>query len=141
VPDEPSEGRRRQGRTGREASPRAGVALSGARSRTAAARVPGRPRWLAPRGAPRGVKRDTGPACLAQRGTPWWPAPPVAPPGMAPGRPWQHGQNTSWNGVWREGGRTRGLWTAVQEARRRSPTWREAYKPERPHGALVGLTL
>ena len=59
---------------------------------------------------------------------------------IAPGSQWQHGQNESCNGVFRDGCLDRWLFASVQEARRIINHWREEYNDERPHGALKGLT-
>ena len=77
---------------------------------------------------------------MAQRVTTWLREQQVDTHLIAPGRPWQHGQNESLNGVFRAGCLDRWLCTSVREARRISTNWLEEYNHARPHGALDGLT-
>jgi transposase InsO family protein len=140
VQDETPEGRRLKYLTSIDAYTRAGLERSCARSITAADVVQVRRRLLAQPGAPRYVKSDNGPECIAQRVTPWLRAPHVKTHFLAPGSPWQNGHTESFHGVFRAGCLHRWLFTSVQEAQRIIGHWLEAYKHERPHGALDGLT-
>ena len=140
VHDETTDGRRLKCLTVLAAYTREGLAISCARSMTAAEVVQGWPRLCAQHGAPGYVKRDHGPECMAQRVTPWLQQQRVDTPFIAPGRPWQHGHHASCNGVWCDGCLKRWLLTSVHEARRLMTHWREAYNHERPPGALEGLT-
>ena len=111
-----------------------------ARSITAGEVVQILQRLFAQRGTPADVKSDNGPEFIAQRVTDWRYAHQVDTACIAPGSPWQHGQNESCNGVFRDGCLDRWLFASVQEARRIINHWREEYNDERPHGALKGLT-
>jgi putative transposase len=114
--------------------------ISCARSITAADVVQVRRRLFAHHGAPRYVKSDNGPECIAQRVTTWWREQPVDTHCIDPGSPWQNGHNESCNGVLRDGCLHRWLFTSIQEAKRSIGHWLEAYNHERPQGALDGLT-
>jgi putative transposase len=140
VPDETPDGRRLQGLTISEAYTREGLERSCARSIPAADVVQVLRRLLVQRGAPLYGKSDTGPACIAQRVTTWLCTPRVDTHLRDSGSPWQNGPNASLNGVFRDGGLHRWLFTSVQAARRIITRWREEYHDERPHGALEGLT-
>jgi putative transposase len=86
------------------------------------------------------VKSDNGPEFMAQQVTAWLHAHHVDTHFGEPGSPWQTGHHESFNGVFRDGCLNRWLFVSVQEARRIINNWLEEYNPERPHGALAGLT-
>jgi putative transposase len=140
VHDEPIDGRRLQGLTVLDEYTREGLAISCARSITAGDVVQVLQRLFAQRGTPAYVKSDNGPEFIAQQVTTWLCTPPVETHFIAPGSPWQNGQNESFNGVFRDGCLNRWLFASVQEARRIIHHWREEYNHERPQGALEGLT-
>src|SRR5262249_23620511 len=140
VHDEPTDGRRLKGLTVLDEYTREGLVIYCARSTTSEDVVQVLQRFVGQRGAPGYIKRDNGPECVAQRVTPWLRAQCVDTHCIAPGSPWQHGHNESFNGVWRDGCLNRWLFTSVSEARRLMTNWREEYNHERPHGALDGLT-
>jgi len=140
VHDQTTDGRRLKCLTVLDVYTREGLTIHGARSMTAEDVGQVLQRLVAQRGAPVYVKSDHGPECIAQRGTTWLREQHVDTPCIAPGSPWQNGQNESFNGVFRDGCLHRWLFTSVQEARRIIPQWLEEYNHERPHGALDGLT-
>src|SRR4029453_5710713 len=111
-----------------------------ARSITAVEGVQGLQRLGAQRGAPVDVTSDSGPDCIAQRGTTGWHTQQVPTHFMDPGSPGQNGHNESFNGVFRDGCLNRWLFTSVHEAQRIITNWLEEYHHERHHGALDGLT-
>lgn len=140
VHDETTDGRRLQCLTILDEYTREGLTIHCARSMTAGDVVHVLQQVFAHRGAPGYVKRDNGPACIAQGVTMWLREQHVDTHFIDPGSPWQHGHNESFNGVFRDGCLDRWLFTSVREARRLMTNWREEYNNERPQGALDGLT-
>jgi transposase InsO family protein len=140
VHDETTDGRRLQCLTVRDAYTREGLVIACARSMTAGDVIQVLQRLFVHRGAPGYVKSDNGPECIAQQVTTWLRTHHVATHFIAPGCPWQHGHNESFNSVLRDGCLNRWLFASVQEARRIINHGLEEYNDERPHGALDGLT-
>ena len=140
VHDETTDGRRLKCLTVLDEYTREGLTIDCTRSITAEDVVQVLRRLFAQRGAPVYVKSDNGPEFIAQRVTTWLREQRVDTHFIAPGSPWQNGQNESFNGVFRDGCLNRWLFSSVQEARRIITNWREEYHHERPHGALNGLT-
>jgi transposase InsO family protein len=103
VHDETTDGRRLQCLTVLDAYTRAGVLIHCARSITADDVVQVLQRLFAQPGAPVYMKSDNGPEFIAQRVTTWLREQQVETHCIAPGRPWQNGQNESFNGVFRDG--------------------------------------
>lgn len=140
VQDETTDGRRLKCLTVREEDTRESVAIHCARSITAGDVVHVLQGLFAQRGTPGYVKSENGPEFIAHRVIDWRRPRQGHTAFIAPGSPWQHGHNESFNGVFREGCLNRWLFTSVQEARRIIHHWREESNHERPHGALNGLT-
>jgi putative transposase len=125
VHDETTDGRRLKCLTVLEEYTREGLVMHCARSITAGDVVQVLQRLFAQQGAPVYVQRDNGPEFIAQRVTPWLREQQVETHFIAPGSPWQNGQNERFNGVFRDGCLNRWLFGSVQEARRILTHWRE----------------
>ena len=97
-------------------------------------------RLISDRGAPRYLRSDNGPEFVSQAILSWLGSAGIDTALIDPGKPWQNGDNESFNGKFRDECLSLEWFRSRAEARIVIETWRRHYNEVRPHSSLEDLT-
>lgn len=93
---------------------------------------------IAHRGAPKCLRSDNGPECIARSLKDWLEKRSIGTHYIDPGSPWQNAYGESFNSIFRTTCLDRWAFETVSEARTVTTQWRDEYNTIRPHGSLGG---
>ena len=99
---------------------------------------PGRRKEATP--DPRFLRSDNGPEFVSQAILSWLADSGIETAHIDPGKPWQNGDNESFNGKFRDECLSLEWFRSREEARVVIEVWRRHYNHERPHQSLNDLT-
>ena len=91
-------------------------------------------------GAPQYLRSDNGPEFVSKAVLKWLTSEGIATAYIDPGKPWQNGDNESFNGKFRDECLSLEWFRNRVEARVVIETWRQHYNTDRPHSSLGYLT-
>ena len=97
-------------------------------------------RLISDRGAPRYLRSDNGPEFVSHAILSWLGSAGIDTALIDPGKPWQNGDNESFNGKFRDECLSLEWFRSRAEARIVIETWRRHYNEVRPHSSLKDLT-
>lgn len=97
-------------------------------------------RLISQHGAPRYLRSDNGPEFVSQAILEWLAKERIETAHIDPGKPWQNGDNESFNGRFRDECLSLEWFRSRAEARVVIETWRRHYNEVRPHSSLDELT-
>jgi len=97
-------------------------------------------RLISGRGAPRYLRSDNGPEFVSHAILEWLGKEKIETALIDPGKPWQNGDNESFNGKFRDECLSLEWFRSREEARVVIETWRCHYNHVRPHSSLKDLT-
>lgn len=97
-------------------------------------------RLVSERGAPRFLRSDNGPEFVSHAILTWLADSGIDTAHIDPGKPWQNGDNESFNGKFRDECLSLEWFRSREEARVVIETWRHHYNHVRPHSSLGDLT-
>jgi putative transposase len=97
-------------------------------------------RLVSARGAPRFLRSDNGPEFVSHAILTWLADSGIDSAHIEPGKPWQNGDNESFNGKFRDECLSLEWFRSREEARVVIETWRRHFNHVRPHSSLNDLT-
>jgi len=97
-------------------------------------------RLISQRGAPAHLRSDNGPEFVSAAILKWLTEAGIATAHIEPGKPWQNGNNESFNGKFRDECLSLEWFRSWAEARVVIEAWRRHYNEVRPHSRLGYLT-
>ena len=97
-------------------------------------------RLISERGAPAYIRSDNGPEFVSHKILEWLGEERIETALIDPGKPWQNGDNESFNGKFRDECLSLEWFRSRVEARVVIETWRRHYNHVRPHSSLKDLT-
>jgi len=97
-------------------------------------------RLISERGAPHYLRSDNGPEFVSHAILEWLGKERIETALIDPGKPWQNGDNESFNGKFRDECLSLEWFRSREEARVVIETWRRHYNHVRPHSSLKDLT-
>ena len=97
-------------------------------------------RFISERGAPGFLRSDNGPEFVSHAILEWLGKERIETALIDPGKPWQNGDNESFNGKFRDECLSLEWFRSREEARVVIETWRRHYNHVRPHSSLKDLT-
>ena len=97
-------------------------------------------RFISERGAPGFLRSDNGPEFVSHAILEWLGKERIETALIDPGKPWQNGDNESFNGKFRDECLSLEWFRSREEARVVIETWRRHYNHLRPHSSLKDLT-
>ena len=97
-------------------------------------------RLISAHGAPRFLRSDNGPEFVSHAILTWLTDSGIKTAHIDPGKPWQNGDNESFNGKFRDECLSLEWFRSRSEARIVIETWRRHYNHVRPHSSLKDMT-